>query len=59
MSEQEIRQLKDQLDRIEKTLEPIADAYNAAARLGTWGKYILYFIASVLGILLSIKQLKK
>jgi hypothetical protein len=59
MSEHEIKTLKDQLDRIEKTLQPIADAYNAAQRLGAWGKYLLYFIASILGILLTIKNLKK
>ena len=59
MSEHEIQQLKTQLDRIEKTLEPIAEAYNAAQRLGVWAKYLLWIIASILGILLTIKQLKK
>lgn len=59
MSEKEIESLRTQLDRIEKTLKPIAEAYNAVGKLGTWAKYILYFIASVLGIILSIKQLKK
>jgi hypothetical protein len=59
MSESEIKLLKEQLDRIETTLKPIAEAYNAASKLGTWAKYALYIVASILGILLTIKQLRK
>ena len=58
MSESEIRLLREQLDRIETTLKPIAEAYYAASRLGSWAKYLLYIIAAILGILLTIKQLK-
>jgi len=45
-----------ELAAINKKLDPIYEAYNAVSILGTWAKYILYIVATVLGIILAARQ---
>lgn len=47
--------LRDEIREIKDTLKPIADAFNAVSKLGSWAKSILAFIALLSGAYLAIK----
>lgn len=50
-------ELRDEIREIKETLQPIADAFNAVSKLGSWGRAFLAFIAIMVGLVLSIRQL--
>lgn len=53
------KEFQGSISRIERKLDPISDAYNAASKLGAWAKYLLYFIATMVGIALTFRELFK
>ncbi len=56
--EEHTRLLNERLDGFEKKLNPISELYVNANTFGSWIKKILIFIALVLGLLLTYKQLR-
>jgi hypothetical protein len=51
MSEEEKQRQKD--------IDSLLEIYRTAMQLGKWGRYVLYIVGAVLGILLSIKKLRQ
>ena len=51
--------INDRLDSFEKKLKPISELYVNANTFGSWIKKLLILIALVVGLLLSIRQLRQ
>lgn len=49
--------LRDEIREIKETLKPIAEAFNAVSKLGSWGKALLVVVSVIVGLFISIKNL--